>query len=134
MQDHRETNQILHYFKFAFNAFFDSFNQITLVVVSITLPIAVVAYSIQPEIVSIVKDKSDVSSFLILKWLFSQAILRAVSIFVFILVILHHEDKYIRDCSCKTILKESILFLLLLYDRKNYLYLGSTKVFYLSVL
>ena len=91
MQDHRETNQLLHYFKFAFNAFFDSFNQITLVVVSITLPIAVVAYSIQPEIASIVKDKSDVSSFLILKWLFSQAILRAVSIFVFILVILRLE-------------------------------------------
>tara|TARA_Y100000590_G_scaffold462015_1_gene625058 strand:- start:380 stop:1174 length:795 start_codon:yes stop_codon:yes gene_type:complete len=91
MQDQKETNQILHYFKFGLNAFFDSFNQTTLVVVSITLPIAIVAYSIQPEIASIVRDRSDISLFLICKWLFSQVILRVVSVYIFILVILRLE-------------------------------------------
>ena len=91
MQDYKEKNQISHYFKFGFNALFDSFNQTILVIILITLPIAVIAYSIQPEITSIVRDKSDISFFLILKWLFSQAILRIVSIFVFILVILRLE-------------------------------------------
>ncbi|MED5579348.1 MAG: hypothetical protein VX794_04885 [Nitrospinota bacterium] len=91
MQADKEKNQILHYFKFGCNAFFDSFNQTTLVVVSITLPIAVIAYAIQPEISSIIRVKSDISYFLIFKWLFSQAILRVVSTFVFILVILRLE-------------------------------------------
>jgi len=91
MQDHKDTNQILHYFKFGVNAFFDSFNQTTLVVVLVTLPIAIVAYSIQPEIATIVRDRSDISLFLICKWLFSQVILRIVSVFIFILVILRLE-------------------------------------------
>tara|TARA_B100000686_G_scaffold355358_1_gene473448 strand:- start:17135 stop:17929 length:795 start_codon:yes stop_codon:yes gene_type:complete len=91
MQDHKDTNQILHYFKFGVNAFFDSFNQTTLVVVSITLPITIVAFSIQPDLKSIFRDIPDFSLFLALKWLFSQVILRAASVFIFILVILRLE-------------------------------------------
>ena len=92
MQADKEKNQILHYYKFGFNALFDNLNQTTLIVVCLTLPAAVIAFLIEPDnFFVMLKHKLEISFFTILKLIFAQAVLRLVIVFLFILVILRLE-------------------------------------------